>query len=89
MILVDIMPQGQTLSVQPHKNFVETFLQHNAQPRLKTQEAIKKVKRTLLPHPPHSPDIAAFHLFEVLKNAIHWKKFGSNNNVNEKVRKWL
>jgi len=56
---------------------------------LKTQEAIKKLKWTLLPHPPHSPDLAAFHLFEVLKNAIHGKKSGSGNNVNENVKKWL
>jgi hypothetical protein len=56
---------------------------------LKTQEAIKKPKWTHLPHPPHSPDLAAFHLFEAPKDAIHGKKFGSDNNDNEKVKKWL
>jgi hypothetical protein len=48
---------------------------------LKTKEAVTKTQI----HPPHRPDLAAFHLYEALKDAIHGKKFGSDDNVNEKA----
>jgi histone-lysine N-methyltransferase SETMAR len=106
MILVDIMPRGQTInsdlyiqtlknlqkrlrSVRPHKNVAEILLQYNnARPHtnLKTQEAITKLGWTVLPHPPYSPDLASdFHLFGALKDAIHGKRSGSDDEVIEEV----
>jgi histone-lysine N-methyltransferase SETMAR len=55
------------------------------------QEAITKLGRTVLPHPPYSPDLAPsdLHLFGSLKDAIRGKWFGSNDEVIEGVKKWL
>jgi hypothetical protein len=46
---------------------------------------------TVLPHPPYSPDLAPsdFHIFGALKDAIHGKRFGGNDEVIEEVKKWL
>jgi histone-lysine N-methyltransferase SETMAR len=65
------------------KYFAETLLQYvNARKhtRLKTQKAITKLGRTVLPHPPYSPDLAPsdFHIFGALIDAIRGKTFGNN-----------
>jgi hypothetical protein len=54
---------------------------------LKAQEAITNLGWTVLPHTPYSPDLAPsdFHLFEALKDAIHGKRFGSDDEVIEEV----
>jgi hypothetical protein len=68
------------------KNFAETFLQQNAQPHIwKHRKRLKNLKWTLLPHPPHSPDLATFHLFGALKDAILRKKFGMMTML---MKKW-
>jgi histone-lysine N-methyltransferase SETMAR len=58
---------------------------------LKTREAITALGWTVLPHPLYSPDLApsVFHLFGTLKDAIRGKRFGIDDEVNEKVKKWL
>ena len=111
VILVDIMPHGQTINsdlyiqtlkklqkrfrrVRPHKDVAEILLQHdNARPHvsLKTQEAITKLGWAVLPHPPYSPDLAPsdFHLFGALKDNIRRKRFGTDEEVVEEVKKWL
>jgi hypothetical protein len=80
--------------VKHHKNVAEILLQHDnalTNTSLITQEAITKVRWTVLPHPPHSPDLAPseFHLFEALKDVIHGKRFGSNDEEIEELKKWL
>jgi hypothetical protein len=57
---------------------------------LKTQEAVTKLGWTVLSRPPYSPDLAPsdFHLFGALKDAIRGKRFGSDDEVIEEVKKW-
>jgi transposase len=86
--------QKRLRRVQPHKNVAEILFQHdNARPHasLKAQEAITNLGWTVLPHTPYSPDLAPsdFHLFEALKDAIRGKRFGSDDEVIEEVKKWL
>jgi hypothetical protein len=47
--------------------------------------------RTVLPHPPYSPDLAPsdFHLFGSLKDVLHGTHFEDVNSIIEAVRKWL
>ena len=54
---------------------------------MNTQEAITKLGETVLPYPPHRPDLAASecHLFGAHKGAIHNTKFGSDDEVIEEV----
>jgi transposase len=81
--------QKRLRRVRPHKNVAEILLQHdNARPHpsLKTREAITKLGWTVLTHPPYSPD---FHLFGALKVAIRGKRFGSDDEFIEGVKKWL
>jgi hypothetical protein len=58
---------------------------------LKTQETITKLRWTVFPHPPHSPDIVPsdISLFGALKGASHGKRFGSDDKVIEDVKKRL
>jgi histone-lysine N-methyltransferase SETMAR len=58
---------------------------------LKTREAITKLGWTVLPHPHYSPDLAAsvFHPFGAFKDAIRGKRFGSDGEFIEGVKKWL
>jgi transposase len=77
-----------------HNNFAEILLQHNsawAHKSLKTQEAIIKLRWTVLPHPPYCPDLipSHFQLFQALKGVLHEKKFGSYDKFIEEVMKWL
>jgi histone-lysine N-methyltransferase SETMAR len=47
--------------------------------------------RTVLPHPPYSPDLAPsdFHLLGALNDAIRGKRFGSDDEITEEAKKWL
>jgi histone-lysine N-methyltransferase SETMAR len=86
--------QKRLRRVRPHKNVAEILLQHDnarSHTSVKTQEAITKLGWTVLPHQPYRPDIAPsdFHLFGALKDAISGKRFGSDYEVTEKVKKWL
>jgi histone-lysine N-methyltransferase SETMAR len=70
------------------------ILQHdNAQSHtsLETQETITKLGQTVVPHPPYSPDLAPsyLHLSGALKDAIHGKRFGSDDEVGQEVKKCL
>jgi histone-lysine N-methyltransferase SETMAR len=44
-----------------------------------------------LPHPPHSPDLALsdFHLFQKIKKHLRGQRFHSDEDVQNKVKKWL
>ena len=77
-----------------HNNFAEILLQHNSawsHKSLKTQEAIIKLRWTVLPHPPYCQDLipSDFQLFWALKGALHGKRFGSDDKAIEEVTKWL
>jgi len=65
----------------------------NARPQtcLKTQEAVSKLRWTVLHPTPYTPDLAPsdFHLFGALKDAICLKRFGSDDNITEVVKMWL
>ena len=58
---------------------------------LKTQEAIPKLRLTVLPHSSYSPDLTSsdFQLLGALKDALYGKGFGSDDKVIEEVMKWL
>jgi hypothetical protein len=58
---------------------------------LKTQEAITTLEWTVFPNPPYSPvpPPLDFHLFGALEDAIRGKRFGSDDEVTEGVKKWL
>ena len=45
----------------------------------------------ILPHPPHSPDMAPsdFYLFPKLKSHLHGTQYGSNEVVIEAVKEYL
>jgi hypothetical protein len=77
-----------------HNNFVKILLQYTSawsQKSLKTQEAIIKLRWTVLPHAPYRPDLipSDFLLFWALRGALHGKKFGNVDKVIEEVTKWL
>jgi len=58
---------------------------------MKTREAIRKLRWTLILNPPYSSEIAPsdFHIFGVLTDAICGERFGSDAEVIEDVKKWL
>jgi len=65
--------------VRPNRNAGGMLNQHDsAHPHtsLRTQEAITKFGRTVLPHPPYSPDLAPsdFHLFWAIEGCTVWDK---------------
>ncbi|PNF20470.1 hypothetical protein B7P43_G07694 [Cryptotermes secundus] len=69
-------------------------LQHdNARPHtsLATTAQIAKFGWTVLPHQPHSPDLAPsdFHLFGPMKDGLCGQHFPDNDAVIGAVRKWL
>ena len=70
------------------------ILQHdNATPHTarQTQSWIEKYGWEILPHPPHSPDLAPsdFHLFGPLKRELAGKRFDDNDELVDHVRQWL
>lgn len=80
--------------VRPHKDVNQILLLHdNAPPHksFKTQQAIRELGISVLPHPPYSPDLAPsdFYLFGPLKNALRGHKFQSDEAVIESVETWL
>jgi histone-lysine N-methyltransferase SETMAR len=69
------------------------LIQHdNARPHvsLRTKEAIARFGRNVLPHPPHSPHLAAsdFHLFGPLKDALRGTRF-EDESVIRAVWTWI
>ena len=79
--------------VWPNKNPTQILLQHDnawTHTSLRTWKDIIKFGWTVLPHPPYSPNQAHsdFNLFGALKNAIHTKKF-QTNDVYCTTRIWL
>ena len=80
--------------VQPNRNPGGMLIQHDsARPHTsqRTQEAITKFGWTVLPHPPHSPDLAPsdFHLFGLLKYALRGTRYEDDESVIRAVRTWL
>jgi transposase len=45
----------------------------------------------ILPHPPHSPDLAPsyFHLFPKMKKYLRGQRFHFNEDVQNEFKKWL
>jgi len=80
--------------VLPNRNPGDMLIQHdNAHPHtsLRTQEAIAKFGWTVLPHPPHSPDLSPsdFHLFGPLKDALCRTRFEDDESMIRAARTWL
>jgi len=69
------------------------FLQDNARPHVaaRTMDTIQKLKWNVLPHPPHSPDLAPsdYHIFGPLKEHLDGKSFRNNEEVIQDVKEWL
>jgi len=70
------------------------LIQHdNARPHtsLRAQEAIAKFGWNVLPHPPHSPDLAPsdFHLLGPLNDALRGTRFEDDESVIRAVRTWI
>ncbi|GFS10848.1 histone-lysine N-methyltransferase SETMAR [Elysia marginata] len=70
------------------------ILQHdNATPHIArvTQGWLEKYGWEILPHPPHSPDLAPsdYHLFVPLKRELAGKRFDDDEELVDHVRKWL
>lgn len=67
--------------------------QDNARPHsaLRTQETIKKLGWTVLPHPPYSPDLAPsdYHLFGPLKQFLAGKHYENIEAVQRAVQIWI
>ena len=69
-------------------------LQHdNATPHTAkmTKEWIQKYGWGVLPHPPHSPDLAPsdYHLFGPLKRHLAGKRFDEDEDLIQEVKTWL
>jgi len=56
-----------------------------------TVETVQQLGFTLLQHPPYSPDLARsdYHIFGPLKEALHGRRFTSDEEVKEVVHTWL
>ena len=69
------------------------LLHDNAQPYAarQTQELLKKIGGTVMPHPPYSPDLAPsdHHLFPKLKDHKDGKHFKSEDEVRSEVTRFL
>ena len=68
----------------------KVLLHHdNARPR--TAVATVETVQQLLQHPPYSPDLAPsiYHIFGPLKEALHGRRFTSDEEVKEAVHTWL
>jgi len=54
-------------------------------------DTIQKLKWNVLPHPPHSLDLAPsdYHLFGPLKEHLDGKRFRNNEEVIQDVQEWL
>ena len=52
---------------------------------------IIQLKFKILPHPPYNPDIAPsdYHMFGPLKEALHGRRFASEDEVKDAVHVWL
>jgi histone-lysine N-methyltransferase SETMAR len=65
----------------------DVLLHNNAWPHtsLHTHEAITKMVQTVLPHPAHSPDLAAsdYHLFGPVKDALPGCHFADDNELKQ------
>jgi hypothetical protein len=80
--------------VRPNRNPGDMLIQHdNAHPHisLRTQAAIAKFGRTVLPHPPCSPDLepSDFHLLGPLKDTLCGTRFEDDESMISAVRTWL
>jgi len=72
----------------------ETLLQHNnarLHTSAATRDAIQRLDFSVLPHPPHSPDMAPsdFHLFPKLNEYLKGQRFSCDEDVKSAVRKWF
>lgn len=69
------------------------FLQDNARPHTSrvTSSLLEQFGWEVLPHPPHSPDLAPsdFHLFLTLKNYLGGRRFLDDELLKEDVSNWF
>ncbi|GFN75127.1 transposase [Plakobranchus ocellatus] len=71
----------------------DSILQHdNARPHTsrQTQDALRQLKLTTLPHPAYSPDLAPsdYYLFPQLKNYLKGHPYDNDEEVIADVRRW-
>lgn len=65
----------------------------NARPHtaMLTQQTIKELGWTVLPHPPYSPDLAPsdYHLFGNLKKPLRGRRFADVKEMKDAVQQWI
>ena len=79
--------------MRPNRNPGSILIQHDnvrLHTSLRTQEAIARFGWNVLPHPPHSPELAPldFHRFGPLKDALRGTRFEDDEGVIRAVRTW-
>jgi hypothetical protein len=86
------MLKARTSRVRPKKKTTFLLQYDNARhyTSLKTMGHVAKFGWTVLPHPPHSPDLAPsdFHLFGPMKDGLCGQHFPGNAII-ATVRKWV
>jgi hypothetical protein len=102
VMLADIMPHGhgsnseqysKTLKilqkrftgVRPHKLLLTSSFKR-AKHKFQKTEVITEVERTILPHPPHNPNLARSDFLGGLRDAMRGKRFGRDDEVTEEVQ---
>jgi histone-lysine N-methyltransferase SETMAR len=84
----------QFQQVQPDKNLCKMLLQNNntmTWTSVETQEAIIQLGWLMLPHPSYCPGLTPldFHLFRLLNNAVHGRKYKSDDDILSTIKTWL
>jgi transposase len=69
------------------------LLHDNARPHsaLRTQDAVRKLGWTVLPHPPYSPDLAPsdYHLFGKVKESLRGIHYENVSEVKRAFQSWI
>jgi hypothetical protein len=102
VMLADIMPHGQGSNSEQYikllklcrsvsrKSDLTNCCWHppskRPNTRSKKQEVITEVERTILPHPPHNPNLARSDFLGGLRDAMRVKRFGGDDEVTEEVQ---
>ena len=73
---------GMTVEVEPSHWYSVKFCCHATDvSSLKTIQHSANLGWTVLPHPPHSLDVAPFHLLRLMKGRLHGQHFPNNGTV--------
>ena len=88
---INLQEKRRRIANQGFQNF--HFLHDNARPHTAriTQEKLRDMGFTVLPHPPYSPDLAPsdYYLFSSMKAGLKGGNFNSANEVNNAIQRWM